>query len=51
MHEDPAICVSRRNGIPTIVEARSSAGSAAQGFLDSAELGRSASKDLRKVRI
>jgi hypothetical protein len=50
-HEDPAICVSRRNGIPTIVEARSSAGSAAREFLDSAELGRSASKDLRKVRI
>jgi hypothetical protein len=48
-HEDPAICVSRRNGIPTIVEARSSAGSAAQGFLDSAELGRSASKDLRRT--
>jgi hypothetical protein len=50
-HEDPAICVSRRNGIPTIVEARSSAGSAAREFLDSAELGRSASKDLRKVHI
>ena len=50
-HEDPVICVSRRNGIPTIVEARSSAGSAAQGFLDGAELGRAASKDLRKVRI
>lgn len=51
MHEDPVICVSRRSGIPTIVEARSSAGSAAQGFLDGAELGRAASKDLRKVRI
>jgi hypothetical protein len=51
MHEDPVICVSRRSGIPTIVEARSSAGSAAQGFLDCAELGRAASKDLRKVRI
>ena len=50
-HEDPAICVSRRNGIPTIVEARSSAGSAAREFLDCAELGRAASKDLRKVRI
>jgi hypothetical protein len=51
MHEDPVICVSRRSGIPTIVEARGSAGSAAQGFLDCAELGRAASKDLRKVRI
>ena len=51
MHEDPVICVSRRSGIPTIVEARGSAGSAAQGFLDGAELGRAASKDLRKVRI
>jgi hypothetical protein len=51
MHEDPVICVSRRSGIPTIVEARRSAGSAAQEFLDGAELGRAASKDLRKVRI
>ena len=51
LHEDPAICVSRRNGIPTIVEARSSAGSPAQGFLDCAELGHAASKDLRKVRL
>jgi hypothetical protein len=51
MHEDPVICVSRRSGFPTIVEARGSAGSAAQGFLDGAELGRAASKDLRKVRI
>jgi len=50
-HEDPVICVSRRNGIPTIVEARSSAASAAQGFLDCAELGRAAARDLRKVRI
>ncbi len=51
MHEDPVICVSRRSGFPTIVEARGSAGSAAQGFLDGAELGRAVSKDLRKVRI
>jgi hypothetical protein len=51
MHQDPALLVSRRNGIPTIVEARGSAGSAAQGFLDCAELGRAASTDLRKVRI
>jgi hypothetical protein len=50
-HEDPVICVSRRNGIPTIVEARSSADSAAQRFLDGAELGRAASPELRRVRL
>ena len=51
MHEDPAICVSRRNGVPTIVETRSSAGSDAQAFLDSADLGHAASSALRKVRL
>jgi hypothetical protein len=50
-HEDPVICVSRRNGIPTIVEARSSAGSPARHFLDCAELGRTASRDLRRVDL
>jgi hypothetical protein len=51
MHEDPVICVSRRGGIPTIVEARSSAASPARAFLDCAELVRAASRDLRTVRI
>ena len=51
MHQDPSICVSRRDGVPTIVETRSSAGSSAQAFLDCADLGRAASKELRKVRL
>jgi hypothetical protein len=50
-HEDPAICVSRRNGIPTIVEARSSAVSGAQAFLDCQQLAQAASEGVRKVGI
>ena len=46
---DPAIYVSRRNGLPKIVEARGSAAIGAQRFLESADLTAAASKELRKV--
>ena len=46
---DPAMYVSRRNGIPTIVEVRGSPELGVQGFFDSADLSTATSKELRKV--
>lgn len=48
---DPAIYVSRRNGIPTIVEVRGSTEIGVQEFFESADLSNAASKELRKVLI
>lgn len=43
---DPAIYVSRKNGIPTIVEVKGSAQLGGQDFFDSADLAAAASKEL-----
>lgn len=46
---DPAIYVSRRNGIPTIVEMSNSSNSDAEAFLASADLAGVVSRELRKL--
>ena len=48
---DPAIYVSRRNGVPTIVETRSSAKIGPQGFFDSPGLSSATSRELRNVLL
>jgi len=48
---DPAIYVSRRNGVPTIVEMQGSAEIGVQDFFASADLSSAACKNLRKVLI
>jgi hypothetical protein len=48
---DPAIYVSRRNGVPTIVETRSSAKIGPRDFFDSRGLSCATSGELRKVLL
>lgn len=47
-HIDPAIYVSRRSGMPTIVDVKSSAGIGADEFLDSSQLAPVTAKQLRR---
>jgi hypothetical protein len=48
---DPAIYVSRRNGVPTIVEVKGSAEIGVQGFFNSRDLAGATSGELRKVLL
>lgn len=48
---DPAIYVSRRNGVPTIVEMRGSAQPGVQAFFDSPDLSSAAFGETRKILL
>jgi hypothetical protein len=48
---DPALYVSRRNGLPTIVEATGSADAEAWEFVASADLADAGSRDLRRTLL